>query len=211
MTQKNDERLTKGPDSRTSPITARVSDDNRDSGGRGRLEAGVRADRTDGVDRLTEADRTTPEGERAQTLRRNPWDSEVLATPPQLPGWHWFWATTTNQADPVHRRLQMGYELAKPEDVPGCEFLTLKGGDFDGAIACNEMILLKLPEGLYRHWMKSMHHDMPLNEDGRIASMIETIRDQARDSQGQPLIRDVGDGTQELMSNGRIREPIFNP
>lgn len=205
-----DDRIVKGAQ-RTSPVTARPSDDDRESGGKNRLELGARPDRTDGVDRLTAEDRTTPEDQRKQQLRRSPWTQEVLATPPKLPGWHWFWATTTNQADPIHRRLQMGYELAKPEDVPGCEFLTLKGGEFDGAIACNEMILLKLPEDLYREWMKSAHHDMPLDEDGRIRAMLESLKDQARDSQGQPLIRDIGDGSQELLSSGRVREPTFTP
>lgn len=213
MANKNtDDRLIKPAPGTEGVVTQRPSDDReRDDGSRARLELGARADRTDGVDRLTAADRTTPEDERPTQLRRNPWDSQSLPTLPKKPGWHWFWATTTNQSDPIQGRLQMGYVLAKPEDVPGCEFLSLKSGEFEGAIAVNEMILLMLPENLYRHYMKTMHHDMPLSEDERIRAMLETIKDQARDSQGQPLIRDVGDGTEELMRTGRVRAPVFNP
>lgn len=209
---------------RTSPVTARPSDDERltgtgaagahehsldREGSEARLDLGRRTDRTDGVDRLSHEDGDRNPELRPQ-LRRNPWEPEILANPPKIPGYHLFWATTTNQADPIQRRLQMGYVLVDAADVPGHEYLTLKSGEFTGAIACNEMILLKVPEKLYQEWMKEMHHDAPQAEEDRMKDIIDTIKENAQDSQGTPLIRDIGDGTASVGS-GRAKTPHFTP
>ncbi len=42
-----------------------------------------------------------------------------LPTPPEMPGWHLCWLTTTNQSDTLEWRFRVGYELVKREEIPG--------------------------------------------------------------------------------------------
>ena len=52
---------------------------------------------------------------------RSEWLQEALPTPPEIPGFHLCWLSTTNQYDPIHKRLRMGYELVKAAEVSGFE------------------------------------------------------------------------------------------
>lgn len=56
--------------------------------------------------------------ERRAALRRN-WVQEVLPTPPEIPGFHCCWLSTTNSTDPVYKRVQRGYIPVKATEVPG--------------------------------------------------------------------------------------------
>ena len=81
---------------------------------------------------------------------RNEWVQESLPKPPDIPGFHVCWLSTTNSYDPIHKRLRMGYELVRYEEVPGFENYKVKAGEHTGAIACNEMLLYKMPEEIYQ-------------------------------------------------------------
>lgn len=117
--------------------------------------------------------------------------NDALPDLPPIPGYKTCWLTTTNTRDPIHRRLQLGYELVTVEDVPGFEYATLKTGEYAGCIGVNEMIACKLPEDLWQAYMQEAHHDAPQRDEDRIRESIELAQEQARQSKGA-LIAEEG-------------------
>ena len=121
--------------------------------------------------------------------------NDALPDLPEIPGYHVCWLTTTNPRDSIHRRMQLGYEPVKPEEVPGMEYATIKTGEWTGFIAVNEMLAFKLPMSLYQSFMKEAHHDAPAREEGKLAETAEYLREQAERS-GATLYE--GDGISDL-------------
>ena len=72
-------------------------------------------------------------------------------------------------------------------------FRSLKSGEFAGFVACNEMLLYKIPMDIYQEIMAEFHHNMPLEEQEKIKLQVEQIQG-ARDSRGRPLGSIEGDG-----------------
>ncbi len=70
-------------------------------------------------------------------------------------------------------------------------------------IACNEMLLYKLPIDLYQDVMAQMHHDAPLEEANKIRVQAEQVH--GRDSSGKRLGQVEGEGL------GEIDKPIPAP
>jgi hypothetical protein len=87
--------------------------------------------------------------------------------------------TTTNTRDSIHRRMQLGYEPVRPEEVPGMEYATQKTGEWAGMIGVNEMLAFKLPMSLYEMFMQEAHHDAPNREEGKLTDTADFIRNQA--------------------------------
>jgi hypothetical protein len=116
-----------------------------------------------------------------------------LNTLPDIPGYHVMWATTTNPRDTIQMRLLAGYELVKPEDLPPgyADHLSIKGGEFSGAVGTNEMIALKLPRDLYEGAMKHFHHDLPASEDEKLRAIYDVMRELAAKNK---LVLNEGDG-----------------
>jgi hypothetical protein len=110
---------------------------------------------------------------------RNQLFNDALPDLPQIPGWHLCWLTTTNTRDSIHRRMQLGYEPVRPEEVPGMEYATQKTGEWAGMIGVNEMLAFKLPMSLYEMFMQEAHHDAPNREEGKLADTADFIRNQA--------------------------------
>ena len=128
--------------------------------------------------------------------------NDALPDLPNIPGYHMCWLTTTNPRDPIHRRIQLGYEPIKASEVPGMEFASVKTGEWSGMIGVNEMIAFKLPEALYQRFMQEAHHDAPLREENKLAETAEIMRQQAEGS-GSTLFE--GDGLMEMREhNPRI-------
>ena len=50
---------------------------------------------------------------------------------------------------------------------------TSQGGEFDGCIQCNEMLLFKLPIETFNDLMTIYHHDMPMEQESSIRERIE--------------------------------------
>ena len=123
--------------------------------------------------------------------------NDALPDLPNLPGYHLCWLTTTNTRDPIHRRMQLGYEPVKPEEVPGMQYATLKTGEWSGFIAVNEMLAFKLPMSLYQRFMQEAHHDAPLREEEKLEDTAQLMRDQAERSGGRLIeseaMREIGD------------------
>lgn len=126
---------------------------------------------------------------------RNQLFNDALPDLPEIPGYHLCWLTTTNPRDPIHRRMQLGYEPVKPEEVPGMEYASLKTGEWTGFIGVNEMLAFKLPLSLYHKFMQEAHYDAPLREEQKLAEVADSLREQAERAGGR-LLED--EGIQEL-------------
>jgi hypothetical protein len=148
-------------------------------------------------DRQVTENRAVTDDERLEMFRMQ-MHNDALPDLPKLPGFHVCWLTTTNPRDPIHRRMQLGYEPVKPDEVPGLEFATQKTGEYVGFIAVNEMLAFKLPESLYQAFMKEAHYDAPLREENKLAETAEIMREQAERS-GSRFTE--GDGNDDLRYN----------
>jgi len=137
---------------------------------------------------------------------RNEWVQESLPSPPEIPGFHVCWLSSTNSYDPIHKRLRMGYELVRPEEVPGFENYKVKAGEFVGQIACNEMILYKMPIDVYQDIMAELHHYAPQDEADKIRVQVENLQG-AKDSNGRRLGQVEGDGLDSLAQHKPV--PVF--
>jgi hypothetical protein len=145
-------------------------------------------------DRQVTQNREVSEDERLEMFRMQMYN-DALPDLPNIPGYHVCWLTTTNPRDPIHRRVQLGYEPVKASEVPGMEYASIKTGEWAGLIGVNEMIAFKLPESLYQRFMKEAHYDAPLREEDKLEETAQLMRDQAERS-GSKLIE--GDGMEEM-------------
>ena len=152
-------------------------------------------------DRKVSENRSVTDDDRLEMFRAQLFN-DALPDLPDMPGYHVCWLTTTNPRDPIHRRIQLGYEPIKAAEVPGMEFASVKTGEWSGLIGVNEMIAFKLPTSLYQRFMQEAHHDAPLREENKLAETAEIMRQQAEGS-GSTLFE--GDGLQEMREhNPRI-------
>ena len=112
------------------------------------------------------------------------------------------WLTTTNPRDPIYRRMQLGYEPVRPEEVPGMAHAAIKSGEYSGMIGVNEMLAFKLPMSLYEKFMQEAHHDAPAREEGKLADTADFLREQAERT-GSTMME--GDGISELRRGNPAR------
>jgi hypothetical protein len=164
-------------------------------------ELGVGRQSREMEDRQVTENREVTDDDRLEMFRAQLFN-DALPDLPNIPGYHMCWLTTTNPRDPIHRRIQLGYEPIKASEVPGMEFASIKTGEWAGMIGVNEMIAFKLPETLYQRFMQEAHHDAPLREENKLAETAEIMRQQAEGS-GSTLFE--GDGLMEMREhNPRI-------
>lgn len=123
----------------------------------------------------------------------------TLPDPPKIPGVHWFWGTTNKDAKPPLKwYLTLGYKIVRSEDprLKGWADSTRTGhgGEFDGCVCVNEMVLLWCPQSVYLEIMRVVHHDRPLEEGERLREKRTEIADEiGRDSRGKQLVTNEGD------------------
>jgi len=164
-------------------------------------ELGVGRQSREMEDRQVTENREVTDDDRLEMFRAQLFN-DALPDLPNIPGYHMCWLTTTNPRDPIHRRIQLGYEPIKASEVPGMEFASVKTGEWAGMVGVNEMIAFKLPETLYQRFMQEAHHDAPLREENKLAETAEIMRQQAEGS-GSTLFE--GDGLMEMREhNPRI-------
>lgn len=164
--------------------------------------AAVRADRSVADDARTNQDGSGLTMEERRRRLRSEWNQEVLPTPPAVPGWHFCWLSTTNSSDPIYKRIQKGYEPVKTTELVGFGEFSITSGEFEGCIACNEMLLFKIPEELYQDVMRYFHHELPNGEEEMLKA---NARPQDRDSEGHEL----GEMTGFDSLARRVRVPTF--
>jgi hypothetical protein len=167
------------------------------------LSAGGRESRAS-QDRKSDKDSLASSQERRRMFR-NEWVQESLPTPPPIPGFHVCWLSTTNGYDPIHKRTRMGYSPVTVDEVPGFENFRVKAGEHAGFVACNEMLLYKIPEEIYQEIMAELHHYAPQDEADKIRVQVES--QQTRDSNGKRLGQIEGEGIYNLDEHKPV--PIF--
>lgn len=160
------------------------------------LSAGGRENRAS-----LDSDREAPEDKFVSSQERkkmwtDEWTQSALPNVPELAGWHLCWLSTTNGYDSIDKRMRLGYTPVKAEDIPGFDNWRVKAGEHTGFIACNEMLLFKLPMEQYQEIMTHFHHDAPLDEANKIRLQAEA--QQGRDSSGRRLGQVEGEGLDSL-------------
>jgi len=161
------------------------------------LTAGGRESRDTQDSKRTAADEELASAQERRRMFRSEWVQEALPKPPEIPGYHLCWLSTTNQYDPIHKRLRMGYEPVKASEVPGFENLKVKAGENAGFISCNEMVLYKMPMDIYQDIMTELHYNAPREESEKIRVQVEQLQS-ARDNNGKRLGSIEGDGYNAL-------------
>lgn len=131
---------------------------------------------------------------------------EALPNVPDTGEWHYCWLSTTNQYDPIHKRMRLGYQAVKSDELPGFEHLKVKAGENIGHISCNEMVLYKLPMDIYQGYMLETHHYAPMDEADKIRLQQDQLLN-VKDSNGRSLVKQEGDGIPDESS---IPTPIFD-
>lgn len=164
-----------------------------------------RASRDETADASRTDDGGTLTAEQRRALLRQEWITEVLPTPPAFPGWHLCWLSTTNSTDPIYKRMRQGYLPVKISEIPMFGQYKVTGGDFDGCIQCNEMLLFKIEEQKYQDIMTVLHHDMPAEAEQNIYEQV--MQNQREDSSGRPLV-EIEDGMKQL-GRAPSRTPHF--
>jgi len=136
---------------------------------------------------------------------KDEWVQSALPPAPDLPGWHVCWLSTTNSYDSIDKRLRLGYTPVMADEVKGYENWRVKAGEHSGYVACNEMLLFKIPMETYQDIMAHFHHDQPLEEANKIKMQAES--QVGRDSRGKPLGQVEGDGLEQI--DKPIPAPVF--
>lgn len=164
-----------------------------------------RGDRVEADASRIEKDGTALTMEERRRMIRSEWSQDVLPTPPEVPGWHYCWLSTTNSTDPIYKRMQKGYEPVRATDIPGFAQYKSTQGEFEGCVACNEMLLFRIPEELYQEIMTIYHFERP-NEEEEILKANAVDKLNERDSNG----RNLGemDGFDSLAK--KVRPPSFS-
>jgi hypothetical protein len=159
-----------------------------------------------------DASRAAPEGKfmSAQERRKmwsDEWTQSALPKVPELPGWHLCWLSTTNSYDSIDKRMRLGYVPVKADEFPGFDNYRVKAGEQTGFIACNEMVLYKLPMEIYQEAMLQMHHELPMDEADKVRLQVEQLQGN-RDSNGKSLVNVEGEGFGEFDRNN-VKLPVF--
>jgi hypothetical protein len=157
-----------------------------------------------------DSDREAPEekffsSEERKKMWKDEWTQSALPNVPELKGFHVCWLSTTNGYDSIDKRMRLGYTPIKVEEIPGFENWRVKAGEHAGFIACNEMLLFKIPMELYQEIMAHFHHEAPLEEANKIRLQAEA--QQGRDSSGRRLGQVEGDGLDNI--DTPIPAPVF--
>jgi hypothetical protein len=167
------------------------------------LSAGSRETRSSEDDSRKAPEDSFVSSEERRKMWKDEWTQSALPNAPLIPGWHVCWLSTTNSYDSIDKRIRLGYVPVKAEDIKGYENYRVKAGEYVGYVACNEMLLFKIPEEQYQDIMAHFHHDAPLEEANKIKVQAES--QVGRDSSGKRLGQVEGDGL------GDIDKPLPAP
>lgn len=136
---------------------------------------------------------------------REGWSDNILPDIDGDPNFHYCWLSTTNQSDPIYRRLRLGYQLVKHDEL---KYLgtqnRVQSGEFEGCVSINELILAKIPMPLYQAIMSINHYEKPLQEEELLRA---NMKKDEKDSDGRPLGKVFGDGIQQL--GLPVPRPVF--
>jgi len=167
------------------------------------LSAGGRENRAELDENRAAPETQFASSEERRKMWKDEWTQSALPNVPEIPGWHLCWLSTTNSYDSIDKRIRLGYVPVKAEEIGGFENYRVQDGEHVGYVACNEMLLFKIPMDIYQEVMAQMHHEAPLEEANKIHVQAEAV--QGRDSSGRRLGQVEGEGL------GEIDKPIPAP
>ncbi len=102
----------------------------------------------------------------------------LLPQPPVIPGYHTFWATTTNNKDTVENRQRMGYSLVTRAELPDFCLNSQKAGEStEDRIMINEMVLMKINQETWEDDMMLKHYDIPSEQIKNLKDSVQIGRD----------------------------------
>lgn len=168
------------------------------------------------VSRMSDDRAVTENRVNTDAVRAEDWQSmlrdvnTLLPVPPEMPGFHFCWLTTTNNKDTLENRFRLGYSLVKPEELPNFKFDSQKSGEATSdRIMINEMVLAKIPHDTWIKYMTYLHHTLP-------QETMKNLRDSVRigqDGRGRSVAysggefqNGVSDGYNSLVST---KPPTF--
>lgn len=134
-------------------------------------------------------------------------NSNILPELPEMKGYHLCWVprSSNNKQDTVDRRLDLGYSVVKPEELPNYQLDSNRSGQTDGCISYNELILMKLPMRLYQLYMQDSHHTQPWEQERVIKQSIKNMEDK----EGESLVRDESEMTGINSLARKVQTPNF--
>ena len=141
---------------------------------------------------------TDPERRRAF---REKWAQTHLPNLPPRAGYHRCWVSTNHPTDTPARRIALGYNIIKLEDVKSAgwapEASSVKdGGAVDGAVRWREMIGMECTDEDYQIYMREFHFDAPRDMARDIYAPLEEMAGRVREAGGRV---EIGDGFQEML------------
>jgi hypothetical protein len=92
----------------------------------------------------------------------------------------------------------------KVSEIPGFSEYKVTQGEFEGCVACNEMLLFKIPEDLYQDIMRYFHYELPLEEEEMLKANAENAVE-GQDNNGREL--GVVEGYDNIVK--RVRPTTF--
>ena len=136
------------------------------------------------------------------------WTQSALPKVPDIPGFHLCWLSTTNSYDTIDKRIRLGYTPVLADELPGYENYRVKAGEHVGHIACNEMLLFKIPMDLYQRVMTHFHYQKPMEATQAIMERMEELQSGV-DSSGHRLLKTEGEGFSSVGKQSINRPPTF--
>jgi len=194
-------------DEKKPPVLSEVKTDKVDERLKKDLTVGGRESRASQDSQRAPSSDMLASSQERRRMFRSEWVQESLPSPPPIPGFHVVWLSSTNGYDPIHKRVRIGYSPVLIEEVPGFENYKVKAGENTGFVACNEMLLYKIPEEIYQEIMAELHHFAPQDEADKIRVQAEQVQNMPKDSNGRRLGQIEGDGIDML--NQAKPVPVF--
>lgn len=117
----------------------------------------------------------------------------LLPQSPVIPGFHTFWATTTNNKDTVENRQRMQYSFVTRAELPDfCLNSQKDGQSTEDRIMINEMVLMKIPQDLWEDDMMYKHYDLPSESIQNLKNSVQI----GHDGKGRKVAYSGGDFNQ---------------
>ena len=165
------------------------------------------------AERINSADGTVMTREERRRLIRSEWQQSVLPTPPEIPGFHTCWLSTTNSSDTIHRRLKVGYILVRKDEFSGFDIergVQSANSQYADYVCCNEMVLGKIPMETYQDAMAAFHHYQPQEEEHAIRARVQSQSEEINREAGVAAVRPIGGGFDSLGQTQSNEPPVFS-
>lgn len=102
------------------------------------------------------------------------YENSGVANPPEIPGFHLCWLSSTSQMDTIQKRQRTGYTPVMRSEMPGFDPSAGQAlANYEGMITCNELVLHKITQRRYQIMMNIFHHKKPLESEQSILAHIK--------------------------------------